>query len=200
MSFTSDSEGVTRCDWAVGSPLMIEYHDRDWGVPLHDDSALFELLTLEGAQAGLSWVLILKRIDGYREVFHQFDIETVASFTPRDMEALLASPLIIRNRAKIEATVNNAGAVLDVIAELGSFDNYIWSFVDGRAVQNSFTSLSDLPVETPVSRSMSNDLKRRGFKFVGPTICYSFMQSAGLVNDHLVGCFRHAQLQSLSNA
>ena len=185
---------LPRCPWAGDDPLMRAYHDREWGVPLHDDRALFELLTLEGAQAGLSWRTVLHRRQGYREVFDNFDLKRIAAYTSADIEARRADPRIIRNRAKIQATVGNARATLRVIDELGSLDALVWSFVDGHPLRNAFQSMDDLPAETEVSRAMSRDLKRRGFKFVGPTICYAFMQAAGLVNDHLVTCFRYHEV------
>ena len=184
----------SRCPWAGDDPLMRAYHDREWGVPLHNDRALFELLTLEGAQAGLSWRTVLHRRQGYREVFDGFDLERIAAYTPADIEARRADPRIIRNRAKIQATVGNARATLRTIDELGSLDALVWSFVEGRPWRNAFRSLDDLPADTETSRAMSRDLKRRGFKFVGPTICYAFMQAAGLVNDHLVTCFRYLEV------
>ena len=183
-----------RCPWAGDDTLMQAYHDEEWGVPLHDDRALFELLTLEGAQAGLSWRTVLHRREGYREVFDGFDLERIAAYAPDDIEARRTDPRIIRNRAKVRATVGNARAALRVIDEFGSFDSLIWSFVDGCPLRNAFRSLDDLPAETEVSRAMSRDLKRRGFTFVGPTICYAFMQAAGLVNDHLVTCFRYREV------
>ena len=183
-----------RCPWAGDDPLMQAYHDQEWGVPLHDDRALFELLTLEGAQAGLSWRTVLHRRQGYLEVFDDFDLERIAAYTPADVETRRADPRIIRNRAKIQATVGNARAALRVIDEVGSLDALVWSFVDGRPRRNAFRAMDDLPSETEVSRAMSRELKRRGFKFVGPTICYAFMQAAGLVNDHLVSCFRYDQV------
>lgn len=173
---------------------MQAYHDHEWGVPLHDDRALFELLTLEGAQAGLSWRTVLHRRQGYREVFDGFDLERVAAYTSADIEARRADPRIIRNRAKIQSTVGNAQAALRAIDELGSLDTLIWSFVDGRPLRNAFRTMDDIPAETDTSRAMSRDLKRCGFKFVGPTICYAFMQAAGLVNDHLVTCFRYREV------
>ena len=184
----------SRCPWAGDDPLMRDYHDREWGVPLHDDRALFELLTLEGAQAGLSWRTVLHRRQGYREVFDGFDLQRIAAYTPADIETRRADARIIRNRAKIQATVGNARAALRVIAKSGSLDALVWSFVDGRPVGNAFQSMNELPAETEVSGVMSRDLKRRGFKFVGPTICYAFMQAAGLVNDHLVDCFRYHEV------
>ncbi len=183
-----------RCPWAGDDPLMQAYHDQEWGVPLHDDRALFELLTLEGAQAGLSWRTVLHRRQGYREVFDNFDLERIAAYTPADLKARRADPRIIRNRAKIQATVGNAQAALRTIDELGSLDALIWSFVECRPLRNAFRSMDDLPAETEISRAMSRDLKRRGFKFVGPTICYAFMQAAGLVNDHLLSCFRYHEV------
>ncbi len=183
-----------RCPWAGDDPLMQAYHDHEWGVPLHDDRALFELLTLEGAQAGLSWRTVLHRRQGYREVFDGFDLERIAAYTPADIESRRANPRIIRNRAKIQSTVGNARAALRAIDDLCSLDALIWSFVDGRPLRNAFRTMDDIPAETEISRAMSRDLKRRGFKFVGPTICYAFMQAAGLVNDHLVTCFRYGEV------
>jgi DNA-3-methyladenine glycosylase I len=183
-----------RCAWAGNDPLMVAYHDEEWGVPLHEDHGLFELLTLEGAQAGLSWSTILRKREGYRLAFAGFDPELVASFGPEQVERLLADPGIIRNRLKVESTIANAGAVLAAQEELGSLDALVWSFVDGEPVVNRWRSLGELPAETALSRAMSKELKRRGFRFVGPTVLYAFMQAAGLVNDHVVDCFRHRQL------
>jgi len=177
---------------------MLAYHDTEWGVPLHDDRALFELLILEGAQAGLSWTTILNRREGYRNAFAGFDLATVAAFGPDDEARLLADAGIIRNRAKVHSAIENAQAALRVAAEQGSLDRYIWSFVDGRPIQNRWEQLGELPAETDASRAMSRDLKRRGFSFVGPTICYAFMQSAGLVNDHQISCFRYAEVAALA--
>jgi DNA-3-methyladenine glycosylase I len=177
---------------------MLEYHDTEWGVPLHDDRALFELLILEGAQAGLSWTTVLNRRDGYRRAFAGFDIPTVAAFGPEDESRLLADPGIIRNRAKVASAIGNAQAARRVAAEEGSLDQYLWSFVWGKPIQNRWQTLGELPAETDESRAMSRDLRRRGFSFVGPTICYAFMQSAGLVNDHQVGCFRYAEVARLA--
>ena len=169
---------------------MLAYHDEEWGVPSHDDRHLFELLTLEGAQAGLSWSTILRKREGYRRLFAGFDPEVVSRFTPADIERLLQDPAIVRNRLKVESTVANAGRVLEVQEERASFAAYLWSFVDGQPLVGRWHSLSELPAETELSRSLSKDMKKRGFRFVGPTVCYAFMQAVGLVNDHTVGCFR----------
>ena len=175
-------------------PLSMKYHDEEWGVPEHDDKALFELIVLEGAQAGLSWRTILHRREGYREAFQGFDPAVVAEYTPEKVDELLQDPGIIRNRRKVESAVRNAGAFLRVQEEFGSFDEYVWGFVGGRPVMNAFTSWSEMQPETEVSRAMSVDLKGRGFNFVGPTICYAYMQSIGMVNDHLTGCFRWQEI------
>jgi DNA-3-methyladenine glycosylase I len=186
---------LTRCAWTDGaSALMLEYHDREWGVPQHDDRALLELLTLEGAQAGLSWNTILNKREGYRKGFRNFDIAKVARFGPRDVERLLADAGIVRNRAKIESTIGNARCVIEAQREFGSFDAYVWQFVDGRPLRNRWRALRELPASTPQSDAMSKALKKRGFKFVGSTICYAFMQATGLVNDHTVDCFRYREL------
>jgi DNA-3-methyladenine glycosylase I len=182
---------VTRCEWAAGSDdLMIAYHDDEWGTPSHDDRHLFEMLTLEGAQAGLSWSTILRKREGYRRAFAGFDPAKVARFGAKDVERLLADPGIVRNRLKVESTVNNAARVLEVQEELGSLDAYLWAFVDGRPIVNDFRTLSEIPSETDLSKAISKDLKRRGFRFVGPTGIYAFMQSVGMVDDHTVDCFR----------
>jgi DNA-3-methyladenine glycosylase I len=175
-------------------PLTLEYHDREWGVPVHDDRTLFEFLTLQGAQAGLSWQTILNKRDNYRRAFDGFDPERVARYGERDVERLLADPGIVRNRLKIAATINNAQRLLEVAEEFGSFDAYIWRFVGGKPVKNRFESLSELPAKTETSDAMSVDLQRRGFKFVGSTICYAFMQAVGMVNDHTVDCFRYDEV------
>jgi DNA-3-methyladenine glycosylase I len=186
---------VTRCEWAAGGDeLMLAYHDEEWGVPAHKDRHLFELLTLEGAQAGLSWSTILRKREGYWRAFAGFDPEVVAHFTDADVERLLVDPGIVRNRLKVESTVVNAARVLEARHEFGSFDAYVWRFVEGRPAVGRSRALSELPAETELSRALSKDLKRRGFRFVGPTVCYAFMQAVGLVNDHTVGCFRFAEL------
>jgi DNA-3-methyladenine glycosylase I len=191
-------ETLPRCQWCAGpDATMRAYHDEEWGVPLHDDRALFELLTLEGAQAGLSWSTVLHRRDGYRRAFANFDIPTVAGFGEDVQARLLDDPGIIRNRAKIRSVIGNARAALPVIDELGSLDAYLWSFVDGETIQNAYVG-GDIPAETEVSRAMSRDLRRRGFSFVGPTIVYAFMQSAGMVNDHATDCFRHEEVARLA--
>jgi DNA-3-methyladenine glycosylase I len=183
-----------RCHWP-NNDRLIRYHDEEWGAPIHDDSRLFEALILGGAQAGLSWDTILRRRDGYRRAFAEFDPERVARFTPARVERMLADPGIIRNRMKINSAVSNARALLKVRDELGGFDPYIWRFVEGRTIQNRWTRHKDLPARTPVSDAMSKDLRSRGFSFVGSTICYAFMQAVGMVNDHLVDCFRYDQLR-----
>lgn len=186
---------MKRCEWApLERPLYLAYHDDEWGVPVHDDGRLFEMLTLEGAQAGLSWSTILNKRDGYRRAFAGFDPQRVARFTPRTVERLMADPSIVRNRLKIESTIANARAVLRVQDELGSLDGLLWSFVGGVPRVNRFRRLRDIPAETTESRAMSKDLKRRGFRFVGPTVCYAFMQACGLVNDHVTRCYRYREL------
>jgi len=185
---------VTRCEWAAkGDELMVAHHDEEWGVPSHDDRHLFEMLTLEGAQAGLSWSTILHKREGYRRAFAGFDPATVARFGPRELDRLLDDPGIVRNRLKLESTVNNAARVLEVQEELGSLDAYLWAFVDGRPIVNDVRSLDDLPAETDLSKAISKDLKRRGFRFIGPTVVYAFMQSVGMVDDHQLDCFRRAR-------
>ena len=186
-----------RCGWAR-DPLDVQHHDEEWGVPEHDDRRLFEFLILEGAQAGLSWLTILKKRDGYRKAFAGFDPEKVARFSASDVRRLLQDEGIVRNRAKIEATVGNALACRDIQREYGSFAAYVWQFVGGTPIQNAWTALGDVPSETDVSRALSRDLTRRGFRFVGPTICYAFMQSVGMVNDHIVDCFRWAAVRRLA--
>jgi DNA-3-methyladenine glycosylase I len=186
---------VQRCAWVPDDdPLYLAYHDEEWGVPSHDERHLFELLVLEGAQAGLSWSTILRKREGYRQAFAGFDAEAVARFGPREVERLVGDAGIVRNRAKIEAAIGNARATLAVREELGSLDSLLWSFVGGEPRQNGRRTLAEIPAETDESRAMSKELKRRGFRFVGPTICYAFMQAAGLVNDHVVDCFRFREL------
>ena len=175
-------------------PLSMKYHDEEWGVPEHDERALFELIVLEGAQAGLSWRTILHRREGYRRAFQGFDPAVVAEYTPERVDELLQDPGIIRNRRKVESAVRNAGVFLRVQEEFGSFDEYVWGFVGGKPVMNAFESWSEVQPETEVSRAMSRDLKGRGFSFVGPTICYAYMQSIGMVNDHLTSCFRWQEI------
>jgi len=181
----------TRCEWAGTDPLYVAYHDEQWGVPVHDDRLWFEMLTLEGAQAGLSWITVLRRRAGYRAAFDHFDPQVVAGYDGAKIAALLADPRIIRNRAKVHSAVANAQAFLAVQREHGSFDAYIWRFVGGQPRINHFQTLAEVPASTPESLALSKDLQRRGFRFVGPTICYALMQSCGLVNDHVTACFRH---------
>ncbi|MBI5419808.1 MAG: DNA-3-methyladenine glycosylase I [Deltaproteobacteria bacterium] len=182
---------MERCGWADGDPLMRQYHDEEWGVPLHDDRKLFEFLVLEGAQAGLSWLAILRKRENYRAAFHGFRPERIARYAERDVARLLADPGIVRNRLKIRASIENARRFLDVRREFGTFDAYIWRFVGGRPVPHRFHLLRELPATSEAAEAMSADLRRRGFRFAGATICYAFMQAVGMVNDHLVGCFRH---------
>lgn len=185
---------MERCFWAGSDPLYLTYHDTEWGVPLHEDGALFELLILEGAQAGLSWITILRKRAAYREAFEGFHPERVAQFDDAKVAELLGNPGIVRNRLKVAAAVKNAQAFLKVQAEFGSFDSYLWRFVDGKPVQNQVRTKEDLPARTALSDALSKDLLQRGFKFAGSTICYSFMQATGLVNDHFVSCFRYRQV------
>ena len=186
----------TRCEWCGNDPLYMAYHDDEWGVPLHDDRLLFEFLILEGAQAGLSWITVLKKRQHYRDAFHQFDISRVARYTPKDMERLLSNPGIVRNRLKIESAIRNAKGALEIIEEHGSLDRFLWQYVNGEPVQNAWKTLKEIPAQTAASEQMSRDLKKRGFNFVGPTICYAFMQAVGMVNDHTIDCYRHRELSS----
>jgi len=186
---------MTRCEWCGDDPLYVAYHDEEWGVPQHNDQMLFEMLTLEGAQAGLSWSTILKKREGYRRAFHGFDPERVARMTEGDCARLLQDSGIVRNRLKISSTVSNAKAFLNVQAAHGSFDVYLWNFVNGKPIQNLFINQSELPAETVLSKQISKDLKRLGFRFVGPTIIYAYMQAVGMVNDHISRCFRTSQLR-----
>ncbi len=186
---------MKRCSWPT-TELDIAYHDREWGVPVHDDRKLFEFIILEGAQAGLSWSTILKKRENYRRAFDDFDARKIAKYDARKVKKLLADPGIVRNRLKIESTVKNAKAFLTLQKKFGSFDAYIWQFVGGRPIQNQRKSFKKVPPRTPVSDAMSKDLLKRGFKFVGSTICYAFMQAVGMVNDHTTDCFRHSQIRS----
>ena len=182
---------VVRCGWAGTDPLYVGYHDREWGVPLFDERALFEMLILEGFQAGLSWITILRKRENFRRAFDRFDPERIAAYDDAKMTALLADPGIVRNRAKIEGAIGSARGFLELAAQPGGFSGFLWQFVDGRPIVNSPRSLREVPTETAEARAMSRALKARGFKFVGPTICYAFMQATGMVDDHVVGCFRH---------
>ena len=181
----------TRCQWATHTEHEKEYHDTEWGVPLHDDRLLFEFLILEGAQAGLSWSTVLAKREGYRKAFDNFEIDIVSKYTEEKIQKLILNPAIIRNKLKIRSTVTNAKAVLKVIDEFGSLDKYLWSFADQKPIKNSWKSINQVPSTSPISDAMSKDLKKRGFKFIGSTICYAFMQATGMVNDHTVDCFRY---------
>ncbi|MGR9100898.1 MAG: DNA-3-methyladenine glycosylase I [Gammaproteobacteria bacterium] len=187
---------MKRCQWALSSRPEKDYHDNEWGVPVHDDRLLFEFLILEGAQAGLSWSTILNKREGYRKAFDLFDAEKIAGYSSGKIDALLGNPEIVRNKLKINAAVANAGAFLKVQEEFSGFANYIWQFVDYAPLQNAWEKFSDIPTQTPESEAMSKDLKRRGFRFVGPTICYAFMQATGMVNDHTVDCYRYLQIKN----
>ena len=187
----------TRCEWARKTEHEKEYHDNEWGVPLHDDRLLFEFLILEGAQAGLSWSTVLAKRDNYRVAFDNFDPKIVANYTTEKIEELLQNPGIIRNKLKVNSAVTNAKLFLKIVEEFGSFNNYIWNFVDGKPIVNTWKSSKEVPATTPISDAMNKDLKKRGFKFVGSTICYAFMQATGMVNDHTIDCFRHSEVQNL---
>ena len=189
------NKDTCRCVWAK-DPLEIVYHDTEWGVPVHDDQRLYEKITLEGAQAGLSWLTILKKREGYRKLFKQFDPKKVAKFTAKDVERLMQDASIIRNRLKIESTINNAKAVLNIQKEFGSLDAYMWQFVEGKPIINHHKTMKDIPAQSPISKAMSKDMLKRGFRFVGPTTMYALMQSVGMVNDHVVTCFRHAEVSA----
>jgi DNA-3-methyladenine glycosylase I len=188
-----------RCGWCGHDELYVAYHDDEWGVPVYDDRKLFEFLILEGAQAGLSWLTILKKREGYRRAFADFDSSKVARYGEKEIASLLNDPEIVRNRLKVRSAVANAQAFLEVQHEWGSFSDYFWSFVDGRSIQNSWRSLSEIPVTTPLAEGISKDLKARGFRFVGPKIVYAHMQATGIVNDHLVDCFRHSEIVAMSD-
>ena len=181
-----------RCVWCTEDPLYIDYHDREWGIPVHNDRRLFEFLVLEGAQAGLSWLIILRKRNAYRAVFDKFDYNKIATYNERKIKSLLQNPGIIRNKLKIRSAVTNAGAFINVRSEFGTFNKYIWSFVDGVPVRNRWKRFKDVPASTKLSDTISKDLKKRGFSFVGTTICYAFMQAVGIVNDHTIDCFRYA--------
>lgn len=185
---------LNRCSWAGSNPLYVAYHDQEWGVPVHDDHLLFEFLILEGMQAGLSWAIILKKRDNFRRAFDGFDPQRVAQYGDEKVAALLADPGIVRNRLKISAAIRNARSFLEIQSEYGSFDAYIWQFVGGKPKVNAWRNLTEIPASTPESDAMSKDLARRGFKFVGSTICYAFMQAVGLVNDHTVDCYRYNEI------
>jgi DNA-3-methyladenine glycosylase I len=189
---------MIRCEWCQGDPRYIAYHDTEWGVPVHDDRLLFEFLLLEGAQAGLSWLTILKKRESYRAAFDDFDCERIARYTDTDVTRLLSDPGIVRNRLKVESAIKNARGVLSIQEEYGSLDCYLWRYVDGNPIQNTWKSMVELPAKTKVSDQMSKDLKKRGFNFVGPTICYAFMQAVGMVNDHTTDCYRYKEVKKIS--
>jgi DNA-3-methyladenine glycosylase I len=188
----------TRCEWSTSDPIYVDYHDQEWGVPLHEDRGLFEFLILDGAQAGLSWLLILKKRENYRRAFDRFDPRKIARYDQKKVESLLQNSGIVRNRLKIESTIDNAKGYLAAQKEFGSFDRFIWQFTGGKTIQNRWNTIQEIPARTVESDLMSKELKRRGFRFVGSTICYAFMQAAGMVNDHVVTCFRHRQVQKLA--
>ena len=187
-----------RCAWCGTDPLYVAYHDDEWGVPVHDDRLLFEFLILEGAQAGLSWSTILKKRPGYRKAFHDFDAERIARYTQKDIDRLMSNAGIVRNRLKIEATIRNAQGTLTIREQHGSLDAFLWNYVGGAPIQNKWKTMQELPVQTTVSETISRDLKKLGFNFVGPTIIYAFMQAVGMVNDHTTDCFRHREVRQLS--
>lgn len=187
-----------RCDWCGFEPIYVDYHDKEWGVPVHDDRMHFEMIILDGAQAGLSWITILKKREGYREAFDNFDVTKVSKYSEKKIEKLLTNPGIIRNRLKVNSAVKNAQAFLKIQKEFGSFDKYIWQFVNHRSIQNKWKKISEVPAKTTESDAMSKDLKKRGFSFVGSTICYAYMQAAGMVNDHVADCFRYKEVKKLS--
>jgi DNA-3-methyladenine glycosylase I len=191
---------TNRCEWCGADPLYIKYHDREWGMPVHDDRRLFEFLILEGAQAGLSWLTILRKRENYRKAFHGLDPQKIAAYSAADVQRLLADRGIVRNRLKIESTIRNARGVLKIMDEFGSFDAFIWRYVDYRPRQNTWRSLAELPASTELSDTISKDLKKRGFNFVGSTICYALMQAVGMVNDHVVGCFRHDEVKKTAES
>jgi len=188
---------MKRCDWCEGQDIYLEYHDREWGLPVHDDRIQFEFLVLEAAQAGLSWLTVLRKREAYRAAYDGFDVERVARYGERKVKSLLGNAGIIRNKLKIESSINNAKRFIEVQKEFGSFDSYIWGFVDGKAVQNRWKSIAEIPAKTELSDRISKELKGRGFRFVGSTIIYSHLQATGLVNDHIVGCFRHREVAAV---
>ncbi len=191
---------LKKCSWALSSPLLEHYHDKEWGVPVHDDRLLFEFLILEGAQAGLSWSTILKKREGYKKAFDNFDAEIIARYDEQKIDALLANPDIVRNKLKVNSVVLNAKAFLQVQQDFGGFNDYIWLFVDGTPLHNAWNTAADLPASTRLSELMSKDLTKRGFKFVGSTICYAYMQATGMVNDHAIDCFRYAEIKKLTTS
>jgi len=191
---------INRCEWCVNDPLYVKYHDEEWGVPVHDDRRLFEFLILEGAQAGLSWLTILKKRENYRKAFHGFDPQKIAMYSATDVKRLLGDRGIVRNRLKIESTIRNARAVLEIMDEFGALDDFIWRYVDYEPKQNSWRSIAEYPASTALSDTISKDLKTRGFNFVGSTICYAFMQAIGMVNDHIVGCFRRDEVKKAAES
>ena len=187
-----------RCEWCGIEPLSVAYHDNEWGVPVHDDRRLFEMLILEGAQAGLNWLTILKKRENYRRAFHDFDYERIASYTAQDVRRLLGDAGIVRNRLKVESTIKNARETLIIIEKFGSLDSFVWRYVDGIPIQNTWKSVAEIPPKTALSDAMSRDLKKRGFNFVGSTICYAFMQAVGMVNDHTTDCFRYKEIEKIA--
>lgn len=189
---------MERCEWCGTDPLYVDYHDTQWGVPVHDDSLLYEMLLLEGAQAGLSWLTILRKRENYRKAFDGFQVDKIASYTNGDMERLMGDAGIVRNRLKIASAITNAQKFIEIRETFGSFNDYIWKFVDGQMIRNHWPTIKDIPANTPQSDKISRDLKQRGFKFIGTTIIYSFMQSVGMVNDHRVGCFRYEQVNAMA--
>jgi len=193
------TEAIKRCGWCGTDELYVAYHDEEWGVPVWDDQTLFEFIILEGAQAGLSWSTILNKREGYRRLYDGFDPQIVAGYDEGKRSELLSDPAVVRNRAKVAASIGNAQAFLEVQAEFGTFSDYIWAFTDGQPIQNAWKTLSEIPAKTDLAETISKDLKKRGFKFVGPTIIYAHMQATGMVNDHLVSCFRHAEVEALGS-
>jgi DNA-3-methyladenine glycosylase I len=197
---TKGSSGsMIRCEWCGSNPLYVTYHDDEWGVPVHDDRRLFEMLILGGAQAGLSWLTILRKRERYRRVFHEFDVERIASYSEDEVKRLLADSGIVRNRLKIESAIRNARKVLEIMASFGSFDSFLWGYVDNTPRQNAWKTLAEIPARTEISDRLSQDLKKQGLTFVGSTICYAFMQAVGMVNDHTVDCFRYKEVRKMSH-